>query len=161
MGRSAARARHSSTTFVLALILVVSAVRPAVADRLVLDTGTGQHVLSVEVAADPKSRERGLMFRRELAPDAGMLFQFQQNQPVLMWMKNTYIPLDILFISADGRVVNIARGTTPFSLKTIGSDGPVRAVLELNAGTADRLGVAPGARVHHPFFGNTEIHAEK
>lgn len=144
-----------------ALAMLLLAARPALADKLVLDTGTGRHVLSVEIAADQDSRERGLMFRRELASDSGMLFEFDQDQPVLMWMKNTYLPLDILFISADGRVVNIARNAKPFSLDTIASDGLVRAALELNAGTADRLGIAPGAKVFHPFFGNAEAHAQK
>lgn len=157
MIRSGAR-RLAAAIVLVALLL---GVRPALADKLVLDTGTGQYLLSVEIAADQDSRERGLMFRRELAPNAGMLFEFDQDQPVLMWMKNTYLPLDILFISADGRVVNVARNAKPLSLDTIASDGLVRAALELNAGTADRLGIAPGAKVFHPFFGNAEAHAQK
>lgn len=157
MIRSGVR-RLAAAIVLVALLLGVS---PALADKLVLDTGTGRHVLSVEIAADQDSRERGLMFRRELAPNAGMLFEFDQDQPVLMWMKNTYLPLDILFISAGGRVVNVARNAKPLSLDTIASDGLVRAALELNAGTADRLGIAPGAKVFHPFFGNAEAHAQK
>lgn len=159
MIRSGPGARRLATA--LALVLLLLGVRPALADKLVLDTGTGRHVLSVEIAADQESRERGLMFRRELAPGAGMLFEFDQDQPVLMWMKNTYVPLDILFISADGSIVNIARNTKPLSLDTVASDGLVRAALELKAGTADRLGIAPGAKVLHPFFGNAEAHAQK
>ena len=94
------------------------------------------------------------MFRRELAPDAGMLFDFKEVEPVAMWMKDTYLPLDMLFIARDGRIVHIAERTVPFSLATISSGEPVLAVLELNSGTASRLKIKPGDRVIHPIFGN-------
>jgi len=98
---------------------------------------------------------QGLQGRRRLAADAGMLFDFGRPVPVMMWMKDTHVSLDMLFIDAEGRVVNIARGTVPFSLTPIRSAGPVRAVLEVNAGTAARLGIKPGDRVLHPLFGAT------
>ncbi|HEX6979549.1 MAG TPA: DUF192 domain-containing protein, partial [Alphaproteobacteria bacterium] len=86
--------------------------------------------------------------------DAGMLFDFKRDQPVSMWMRNTRIPLDMLFIARDGRIVNIAQRTVPFSEATIQSKGAVRAVLELNGGTAQRLGIRPGDTVRHPIFRN-------
>ena len=92
-------------------------------------------------------RANGLMFRTELAPDAGMLFVFDTVGPMTMWMKNTYISLDMLFVAADGRISRIARNTTPFSERMIASGGPVRAVLELRGGTASKLGIKPGDRV--------------
>lgn len=115
-------------------------------------TGEARHVFRVEIASTPAERERGLMFRRELAADAGMLFDFQRPQPVSFWMKNTLIPLDMLFVAADGRIVNIAERAVPGSLRPISSAEPVRAVLEVNGGTAHRLGIAPGDRLEHPIF---------
>jgi uncharacterized membrane protein (UPF0127 family) len=83
-----------------------------------------------------------------------MLFDFNTEQPISMWMKNTYIPLDMIFIRNDGRVSRIAENTEPMSLKVISSAGPARAVLEVIAGTARKYGIAPGDRVAHPMFGN-------
>ena len=94
------------------------------------------------------------MFRRKLAPDAGMLFDYKVPQRITMWMKNTYIPLDMLFIGAGGRIVNIAERTVPRSLAAISSDGNAQAVLEVNGGTARRLGIRPGDMVLHPIFSN-------
>lgn len=93
------------------------------------------------------------MYRRRLAADAGMLFIFEKPEPARFWMKNTYIPLDIIFIAPDGRISNIAERTVPLSLETVASDGPVVAVLEVNGGTAARLGIRPGDRVIHPALG--------
>jgi uncharacterized membrane protein (UPF0127 family) len=92
------------------------------------------------------------MFRRSMAPDRGMLFDFEQVAPVAMWMKNTYLPLDMLFIRADGTVARIAADTEPLSTKVIPSGEPVLAVLELNAGTTARLGIRAGDRVEHGIF---------
>jgi uncharacterized membrane protein (UPF0127 family) len=92
------------------------------------------------------------MHVRELAPDRGMLFLFDQPQPAAFWMKDTPVSLDILFVASDGRVVNIARKTVPFSLARIESEAPVTGVLELAAGTAERLGIAPGDQIRHPAF---------
>lgn len=102
-----------------------------------------------ETAAE---RAKGLMYRTELAPDVGMLFDFGVEQPVYMWMKNTYIPLDMVFIRSDGRVASIAADTVPLSTQTISSEVPVSAVLELKAGTAKARGIAVGDRVSHRLF---------
>ncbi len=123
------------------------------ARELVIETpGGGTHRFTVELAATPEARARGLMFRERMNPDHGMLFDFRIEQPVAFWMKNTPLPLDILFIDGAGTVVRIAADTVPFSEAPIPSRAPIRAVIELNAGTAARLGITPGARVRHPIF---------
>lgn len=135
----------------------VRAAPPAAADAfaepLTIDTQAGPQVFAVEVMRDDASRSRGLMFRRSLAPDHGMLFDFEVSQPVAMWMKNTYLPLDMVFIRADGTIARIAADTEPLSTQVIPSNEPVLSVLELNAGTAARVGLRPGDRVRHPLFG--------
>jgi len=123
-------------------------------DSLVIETAAGQrHRFTVELALSSAQHAQGLMYRRMLAPDAGMLFLYGHERDVMMWMKNTLIPLDMLFIAADGRVVRIAERAVPGSLETIPSGKPVTAVLELNGGTAARLGIAAGDRVRYAAFG--------
>jgi uncharacterized protein len=112
----------------------------------------GVHVFSVELATTDEERERGLMFRKELPDGRGMLFDFETERSVAMWMKNTLIPLDMIFIRADGRIANIAESTEPMSTRIIPSRGGVRAVLEVAGGTAKRLGIQVGDRVAHPMF---------
>jgi hypothetical protein len=112
----------------------------------------GVHVFAVELASTPEEQARGLMFRRELPEGQGMLFDFHQEQPTTFWMKNTYIPLDMIFIRGDGRILRIAENTVPLSEALVPSGGPVRAVLEVVAGTAKKLGIAPGDRVAHAIF---------
>ena len=121
--------------------------------RLEIVGKNGTHVLKVEVADTDAERARGLMFRREVPEGYGMLFDFQTEQPVAFWMKNTPLPLDMLFIDGKGRVVQIAEDTEPYSEAPVPSQQPVRAVLELNAGVSRKLGITPGARVDHPIFG--------
>ena len=121
-----------------------------------IDTPKGPRHLTVEIADTPALRERGLMFRHRLGKDSGMLFLYDRAQPVAMWMKNTYIPLDMVFVRADGTVAQIVRGTVPHSLDTIQSREPVQAVLEIAAGEASRLGVSAGAVIRHPAFGNAD-----
>jgi uncharacterized protein len=108
----------------------------------------GVHVFAVELASTPEEQAKGLMFRRELPEGQGMLFDFHREQPTSFWMKNTYIPLDMIFIRGDGRILRIAENTEAL----VSSGGPVRAVLEVNAGTARKLGIAPGDRVAHRIF---------
>ncbi len=122
--------------------------------ELRIETADGAvHGFRVYLARTRAQHARGLMFVTELAADQGMLFAYRRAQRVSMWMKNTLIPLDMLFLRADGTIANIAQRTVPGSLAAINSDGKVRGVLELNGGTATRLGIAPGARVRHPVFG--------
>jgi len=113
---------------------------------------TGVHVFSVEIADTDAGRAKGLMFRKQLAEGRGMLFDFGQEQEVAMWMQNTYISLDMLFIRGDGRILRIAADTEPLSTRLIPSGGPIRAVLEVIAGTTRKLGIAPGDRVAFPIF---------
>ncbi|MBI3438225.1 MAG: DUF192 domain-containing protein [Proteobacteria bacterium] len=108
---------------------------------------------ALEIADNDAEREQGLMYRRSMAADHGMLFIFDPPSPEGFWMHNTFLPLDIIFIGADGRIVNIAADATPFSDDNIPSAGPVRGVLELNAGRAAALGILPGDRVRHRIFG--------
>lgn len=138
-----------------ALLATAPALARGPVDRLTIVTRSGaRHDFSLEIANTPEMRSRGLMFRRELAEGRGMLFDFGPREiEVTMWMKNTYIPLDMVFIRADGRIRHIAENTTPLSEATISSGGPVKGVLEVIAGTARRLGIAAGDRVEHPFFG--------
>ncbi len=121
---------------------------------LVIETADGKrHPFLVELADNDQERRIGLMFRHGLDARGGMLFHYITPQRVAMWMKNTLIPLDILFIKANGRIVNIAHGK-PRDLTALPSRGRVLAALELPGGTAARLGIRPGAVVHHPIFGN-------
>jgi uncharacterized membrane protein (UPF0127 family) len=117
--------------------------------------GAGEpHHFTVELAVTPEQMEQGLMYRRALAPDAGMLFDFKEPTVATMWMKNTLIPLDMLFVDEHGRIVNIRERAVPESLAVISSTAPVRVVIELNGGTVARLGIKPGDEVRHPIFGN-------
>jgi uncharacterized membrane protein (UPF0127 family) len=140
---------------VLAVVLAVAAAdfgNAAELQTLEIASKTGVHVFQVEMAITPEEKEHGLMFRRELPDGQGMLFDFQFDQNVAFWMKNTYIPLDMLFIRADGRILRIAENTEPFSERNIPSGGPVRAVLEVIGGTAKKLGIAAGDRVGGSIF---------
>ena len=119
---------------------------------LTIETARGRFQFMVEIAETPSTWRQGLQKRRQLAADAGMLFNFHQPRVASMWMKDTLIPLDMIFIDERGIVINIAENTEPLSLATISSDGPVLAVLEINAGTAARLGLRRGDRVFHAIF---------
>jgi uncharacterized protein len=121
--------------------------------QLEIVSKNGTHVFGVEMALTPEEQARGLMFRRELPEKQGMLFDFKREQPTSFWMKNTYVPLDMIFIRADGRILNIAENTVPLSEALVSSRGPVQAVLEVIAGTTKKLGIAAGDRVVHPIFG--------
>lgn len=123
-------------------------------EKIVIDTRAGPRTLKVEIAADPASREHGLMGRRHLAPDAGMLFDFHKPLMAAFWMKDTPLPLDMLFVRADGSVSSIAANAVPFSEKEIVSVEPILAVIEINAGRAHALGIDPGDVVHARAFAN-------
>lgn len=113
-----------------------------------------RHAFMVEMAVTPDQQMVGLMFRPSVPPDGGMLFDWGTPRESQMWMRNTIASLDMIFIAADGRIHRIAERTVPYSLATISSNGPVRATLEVAAGTAERLGLRVGDRVLHPIFGS-------
>ena len=141
----------------IALCAVLAARAPARAggqDTIEIVTKSGVHAFSVELATNEAERSRGLMFRKELPEGRGMLFDFQTDQPVNFWMHNTYISLDMIFIQGGGRVLHIAENTQAMSDALIPSGGPVRAVLEVIAGTARKFGIAPGNTVTGSIFGN-------
>jgi uncharacterized membrane protein (UPF0127 family) len=119
---------------------------------LEIATKNGVQIFSVEMATTEDEKQKGLMYRRELADGKGMLFDFSPEQQISMWMKNTYISLDMIFIRADGRILRIAENTEPESTAIISSGGLARGVLEVPAGTARKYGIAPGDRVSHPLF---------
>ncbi len=139
----------------LAWAAAATLVKPAFADpleALTISTQTGDHAFSVEVAATPATREHGLMNRRFMPTDRGMLFEFERDGPVAFWMKNTYIPLDMVFIARNGVVTRIVDRAEPFSETPIPSGGPCAAVLELNGGVAAQIGLKTGDMVRDPFF---------
>lgn len=126
-------------------------------ERLWLVTRAGHETpIEVEIAQTPEEKALGLMFRTELPEGKGMLFPYERPQEVTMWMRNTYIPLDMVFIRADGVVHRIETHTKPHSERIISSQGPVSAVLELAAGAAARLGLRAGDRVRHRHFGTAK-----
>ncbi|MET0971340.1 MAG: DUF192 domain-containing protein [Tardiphaga sp.] len=142
----------------LAALLVVATgawQRPANAadvQTLEIVTKSGVKMFSVEIAKTEKERETGLMYRKELADGRGMLFDFTPVQMVSMWMKNTFISLDMIFVGADGRIIRIAENTEPQSLAIISSGAPAKGVVEVIAGTARKYGIAQGDQVVHPLF---------
>ena len=141
------------------LLLVLLVLAPLTAHAPAAEQGTleiatksGVRVFSVELAVSDAEREKGLMFRKEVPEGYGMLFDFKKDQQVTMWMKNTYVSLDMIFIRGDGRIQRIAENTQTESDRIISSGGPVRAVLEVVAGTAKKFGIAPGDRVASPIL---------
>lgn len=122
--------------------------------RAAIETrGGALHSFSVELALTPEEQRQGLMYRRELAEDAGMLFFYPACARAAFWMKNTYIPLDMIFVAADGRIVRIARMTEPETLDIHDSGLPVNGVFEVNGGLTERLGIKEGDFLRHPWFG--------
>lgn len=146
----------SRLVWLLAGLLGFFTSAPAIAqslEKLSIATAAGQtHAFEVEVMRNDQDRARGLMFRRSLPADRGMLFDFKREDHVSMWMQNTYIPLDMLFIRRNGTIARIAENTEPLSTTTIPSGEPVIAVLEINGGESARRGIKAGDRVGHPLF---------
>lgn len=146
---------HLLAAFLTGLALCppgVSLARGLHVEPLDIRTHHGVRRFEVEIADTEASRERGLMFRKVLAADRGMLFDFKTPQPVSFWMKNTLIPLDMVFITADGHILSIARNAKPMDETPIASGGDVVGVLELRAGRAAELGLQPGDRVRERIF---------
>ncbi|MGC2787506.1 MAG: DUF192 domain-containing protein [Roseiarcus sp.] len=144
-----------AAAFAFVLVLAASVgvtAQGAEPDSLEIVTSTGRHAFQIEIANNDATRERGLMDRRYMAADHGMLFEFDREAPVAFWMKNTYIPLDMIFIAPSGAVTHIVADAEPLSERVIPSGGPCLAVLELNGGTAASIGLKVGDKVHHPFF---------
>jgi uncharacterized membrane protein (UPF0127 family) len=154
VGPSRLRARLWIVAAALVVLCAFSGVeaRAASIQPLEIATKSGVKVFSVEMATTEEEKTTGLMYRKELADGKGMLFDFSPEQQVSMWMKNTYISLDMIFIRADGRILRIAENTEPMSTKIIPSGGLAKGVLEVIAGTAQKYGIAPGDRVAHPLF---------
>ncbi len=121
-------------------------------NQLVIQTATGSHTFIVELALDDAMRAKGLMYRTKMAADHGMLFDFGVTQPIYMWMKNTYLPLDMVFINEDGTVHHLVEETTPLSKTLIGSGGAIRYVLEVKAGTAKKINLKKGDQLRHNLF---------
>ena len=134
--------------------VTASVAAPLPVTTIAVDTAKGRHAFKVEIASDDASQEKGLMYRKSLAADAGMLFDFHQEVMTTFWMKNTVLPLDIIFIRTDGTISSVAANAVPYSLAPIPSSEPIRAVLEINAGRARALGIGPGDTVHSAIFHN-------
>ena len=152
---------HRRSLLVVAVLAVAFCVTPPAAraqlatfgkSELTIDTAAGKQHFTIEEAKTNQQMMQGLMYRQAMAADAGMLFEYDHPQPVSFWMKNTFIPLDMLFIGADGTVLDIHERAVPLSLDAIATDKPVLGVLELNGGTVSRLGIKRGDRVEHPLF---------
>lgn len=144
---------------VVGFLLLTGALAPAAAQEsfektsLTVETASGgKFRFHVELALSVPQQMQGLMFRDQMAADAGMLFLYDRPHPASFWMKNTLIPLDMLFIGSDGRIVNIHERAVPGSLDGINSAGPVKGILEINGGMSARLGIRPGDRVVYPAF---------
>lgn len=124
--------------------------------ELKIASGARQHVFTIEIAETPGQRSLGLQWRKQIAANQGMLFDFEKPITVTMWMKNTYVSLDMFFISTNGIIINIARNTKPLSLDYINSAGPAKGVLEVRAGTAKKLGIKAGDKIIHDMFQKTQ-----
>ena len=159
-GPSHGRAARGLLAQIVALAFVVQAAflfaapgaSAADLSTLSIVTASGAHDFTVEIAATEESRETGLMNRRYMPGDRGMLFEFERVAPVAFWMKNTYIPLDMIFIAPNGTVTRVVANAEPLSETTIPSGPPCIAVLELNGGVAAKIGLKVGDKVRHPFF---------
>ena len=152
-----ARPRRSVWFAVVTLIFACCAfstfsARAAKIEPLEIITKSGVQVFSVELATTEDEKTTGLMYRKELPEGKGMLFDFSPAEEVSMWMKNTFVSLDMIFIRPDGRILRIAENTEPLSTKIISSRGLAKGVLEVVAGTARKFGIQPGDRVAHPLF---------
>ena len=148
--------RRGLIGLIVGLMLIGCAGQPVSAksrlEPLSIISASGRAEFQVEVVDNDRTREQGLMYRKALAPDRGMLFDFKRPREVAFWMKNTFIPLDLIFIRADGRVLSIARNARPFDETPLASGGPILGVLEIPGGRAAELGVLPGDRVLHRIF---------
>lgn len=139
-------------SIIIALFFLSACKEPVAETRaLYFENSSGKSPeITVEIADTEMSRQHGLMFRRELCENCGMLFIFPDEDFRAFWMKDTYLSLDIIFIRADGEVINVVQGTTPFSTRKVLSTAPAKYVLEVKAGDAEKYGIAPGAKLNYP-----------
>jgi uncharacterized membrane protein (UPF0127 family) len=146
--------RLAAAAFAFATVYAAALTPGQAAGRATIEivSGTGVHAFNVELATNDAERSRGLMFVKSLPEGQGMLFDFKRDQPVSFWMHNTYIPLDMIFIAGNGRIMHIAENAKPLSDDLIPSQYPVRAVLEVIGGTAEKLGIKAGDRVTGSIF---------
>src|SRR5580704_11896603 len=151
-GRVVARLLFYLVAIVALAAVSLAGAQATTVEPLEIVTKKGVQVFSVEMATTEQEKETGLMYRKELADGKGMLFDFTPEQEVSMWMKNTYVSLDMIFIRSDGTILRIAENTEPLSTRIIPSRGLAKGVLEVIAGTAKKYGIAPGDRVAHPLF---------
>jgi uncharacterized membrane protein (UPF0127 family) len=151
VGRAVSR-RWSALLFLFVFLGLARGAAAQALDKLEIVTATGVHAFSIELARNDAERERGLMYRRFMPADRGMLFDFKREEPVMFWMKNTYIPLDMIFISRAGIVTSIVANAEPLSERLIPSGGPCYGVVEVNGGVAASIGVEVGDRVRHAIF---------
>lgn len=136
--------------------LAVLAQEPAKLEPITITTDLAATLITAEIADTPELRERGLMFRHIMPQDQAMLFDFGEPRPAAMWMKNTYMSLDMLFVREDGTIAAIAENTVPKSLDTVSVQEPVKGVVELAAGTVKRLGIHQNDKVFHRIFKTKE-----
>jgi uncharacterized membrane protein (UPF0127 family) len=146
------RVAAAALTFAAVYLAALTPSQAAGRATIEIVSSTGVHAFDVQLATNDAERERGLMFVKSLPEGQGMLFDFKRDQPVSFWMHNTYIPLDMIFIAANGRVMHIAENAKPLSDDLIPSQYPVRAVLEVIGGTAEKLGIKAGDRVSGSIF---------
>ncbi len=147
--------RRAAAWLAATLLCFVASLPAQAAARATIEivSGNGVHAFDVRLATNDAERERGLMFVKSLPEGQGMLFDFKRDQPVSFWMHNTYIPLDMIFIAGDGRIMHIVENAKPLSDDLIPSQYPVRAVLEVIGGTAEKLGIKTGDHVSGSIFG--------
>jgi uncharacterized membrane protein (UPF0127 family) len=146
------RKPHCLRLILPVVFAVAGGAQAATLQRLEIDTATGAHVFDVELVRTAAEREHGLMDRRSMPPGHGMLFDFQEEQPVVFWMKDTFIPLDMIFVAHDGKVVGIKHDARPMDETLIPSGAPALGVIELNAGVTRKIGLKVGDRVKNPLF---------
>lgn len=159
IGRTARRALRGLLfgVFILLTALPAAALESFSRSSLTIETASGGHFrFDIELAETMAQQAQGLMFRKAMPADAGMLFTHKRPEPASFWMKNTLIPLDMIFIGADGRIVNIQANAVPQDLTPIDSAGPVMGILEINGGMSAKLGIRPGDRVLYPLFGTAQ-----
>lgn len=150
--RNSNRAVYAALFFVLLSLSTLSSVLAFEKQPLTFVAASGRHVFTIEVAVSPQEQMQGLMYRQSLGANEGMIFVYPRDQEIAMWMKNTYISLDMIFVRSDGSILRIERSTEPFSERVINSGDKARAVIEVKAGTADRLGLKPGDKVEYSAF---------